>query len=172
MCVCNCVCVCVRAGLCVWCVKVCMRVLCVQVPAGETIVHDSVLGPVRFGHEVVDDQVLIKSDGFPTYHLACVVDDHNMNISHVIRGQEWLSSSPKHVLLYKAFKWEAPQFAHLPLLLNPDKTKLSKRKGDVSVISFQVPFLPLSRTEALMSSRPLCVCVLLRRMRATCRKRC
>ena len=144
-----------------------------QVPAGSTSITDSVLGEVRFTHDVVDDQVLLKSDGFPTYHLASVVDDHYMRISHVIRGQvpwaseaalctsvapalestyinlvprlfacervqEWLSSTPKHVLLYNAMKWEAPAFAHLPLLLNPDKTKLSKRKGDVSVESFRV----------------------------------
>ncbi|MCK4799375.1 glutamate--tRNA ligase, partial [Candidatus Parcubacteria bacterium] len=72
-------------------------------------------------------------DGFPTYHLASVIDDHLMEISHTIRGEEWLPSTPKHILLYKAFGWDLPKFAHLPLLLNPDKSKLSKRQGDVSV---------------------------------------
>ncbi|MEA3272913.1 MAG: glutamate--tRNA ligase, partial [Patescibacteria group bacterium] len=77
--------------------------------------------------------VLMKSDGFPTYHLANVVDDHLMKISHVIRGEEWLSSTPKHIILYDAFGWDAPVFAHQPLLLNADKSKLSKRQGDVAV---------------------------------------
>jgi glutamyl-tRNA synthetase len=86
---------------------------------------------------MIDDQVLLKSDGFPTYHLANVVDDHLMGISHVIRGEEWLSSTPKHVLLYNSFGWEMPQFAHLPLLLNPDKSKLSKRQGDVAVEDYR-----------------------------------
>ncbi|MBP9751664.1 MAG: glutamate--tRNA ligase [Candidatus Moranbacteria bacterium] len=94
---------------------------------------DLVRGEVRFHSRDVDDQVLMKSDGFPTYHLANVVDDHLMGITHVIRGEEWLSSTPKHVLLYEAFGWEAPEFAHLPLLLNPDRSKLSKRQGDVAV---------------------------------------
>ena len=88
---------------------------------------------VEFDNKTIDDQVLIKSDSYPTYHLANVVDDHDMAITHVIRGEEWISSTPKHVLLYQAFGWTAPQFAHLPLLLNPDKTKLSKRQGDVAV---------------------------------------
>ncbi len=79
----------------------------------------------------IDDQVLIKSDGFPTYHMAVVIDDHLMEISHVIRAEEWISSTPKHVLLYQAFGWELPVFAHLPILRNPDKTKLSKRKNPV-----------------------------------------
>jgi glutamyl-tRNA synthetase len=92
---------------------------------------------VEFESNNVDDQVLIKSDGYPTYHLANVVDDHLMQISHVIRGEEWLSSTPKHVLLYNAFGWELPQFAHLPLLLNPDKSKLSKRQGDVAVEDYR-----------------------------------
>ncbi len=94
--------------------------------------EDLVRGKVSFHGKDVDDQVLMKSDGFPTYHLANVVDDHDMQVSHVIRGEEWLPSTPKHIWLYKAFGWEAPQFAHLPLLLNPDKSKLSKRQGDVA----------------------------------------
>ncbi len=92
---------------------------------------------VEFDSGNIDDQVLIKSDGYPTYHLANVVDDHLMQISHVIRGEEWLSSTPKHVLLYDAFGWERPKFAHLPLLLNPDKSKLSKRQGDVAVEDYR-----------------------------------
>jgi glutamyl-tRNA synthetase len=86
---------------------------------------------------MLDDQVIIKSDGYPTYHLAVVVDDHSMAISHVIRGEEWLPSTPKHVLLYQYLGWELPVFAHLPLLLNPDKSKLSKRQGDVAVEDYR-----------------------------------
>jgi glutamyl-tRNA synthetase len=97
---------------------------------------DLVRGNVQFDGKTIDDQVLIKSDGFPTYHLANVVDDHLMKISHVIRGEEWLPSTPKHIALYNAFGWEHPEFAHVPLLLNEDKSKLSKRQGDVSVESY------------------------------------
>ncbi len=100
---------------------------------GAVVFQDMVRGKVSIHTKDVDDQVLMKSDGFPTYHLANVVDDHLMEITHVIRGEEWLPSTPKHVLLYEAFGWEAPQFAHLPLLLNADKSKLSKRQGDVAV---------------------------------------
>jgi glutamyl-tRNA synthetase len=98
---------------------------------------DIVRGHVEFESNNVDDQVLIKSDGYPTYHLANVVDDHLMKITHVIRGEEWLSSTPKHVLLYDVFGWERPLFAHLPLLLNPDRSKLSKRQGDVAVEDYR-----------------------------------
>lgn len=94
---------------------------------------DMIRGDISIQAGEVDDQVLLKSDGFPTYHLAVVVDDHLMGISHVIRGEEWISSTPKHILLYEAFGWEKPEFAHLPLLLGADRKKLSKRKGDVSV---------------------------------------
>lgn len=94
---------------------------------------DLIRGNVQFDGKTIDDQVLVKSDGFPTYHLANVVDDHLMKITHVIRGEEWLPSTPKHIALYKAFGWEAPEFAHLPLLLNPDRSKLSKRQGHVAV---------------------------------------
>jgi len=110
---------------------------------GETIINDIVRGEVVFKNEVLDDQVISKSDGFPTYHLANVVDDHLMKISHVIRGEEWLPSTPKHVLLYNFFGWELPQFAHLPLLLNADRSKLSKRQGDVAVEDYRKKgFLP------------------------------
>ena len=100
---------------------------------GETVFNDLIRGEIRVKNELVDDQVIIKSDGYPTYHLAVIVDDHFMKISHVIRGEEWISSTPKHLQLYKYFGWDAPEFAHLPLLLNADKSKLSKRQGDVAV---------------------------------------
>lgn len=104
-----------------------------QLIPDETInFHDEIRGDMSFHGKDIDDQVLIKSDGLPTYHLANVVDDHDMEITHVIRGEEWLPSTPKHIWLYRAFGWEHPAFAHLPLLLNPDKTKLSKRQGDVA----------------------------------------
>jgi glutamyl-tRNA synthetase len=110
---------------------------------GSTTIHDLIYGDVTFEHKLIDDQVILKSDGFPTYHLAVVVDDHAMRISHVIRGEEWIPSTPKHLQLYAALGWEAPQFAHLPLIVNPDKTKLSKRQGDVSVEDFlQKGYLP------------------------------
>lgn len=93
---------------------------------------DVVRGRVEYKGHTIDDQVLLKSDGFPTYHLACVVDDHLMEIDLVLRGEEWLPSLPKHVLLYEAFGWNQPKFAHVSLLLNRDGSKLSKRQGDVS----------------------------------------
>lgn len=110
---------------------------------GDVTFNDVIRGDVSFSWRVIDDQVLLKSDGFPTYHLAVVVDDHYMNVSHTIRGEEWLSSTPKHILLYQYFGWEAPLFAHLPLLLNPDRSKLSKRQGDVAVDDYRNKgFLP------------------------------
>ncbi len=97
----------------------------------EIVMHDMIRGEVRVMTSTLDDKVLFKSDGMPTYHLANIVDDHLMKVSHVIRGEEWLPSMPLHVMLYEAFGWEAPQFAHLPLLLKPDGNgKLSKRDGD------------------------------------------
>ncbi|MDP2302381.1 MAG: glutamate--tRNA ligase [Ignavibacteria bacterium] len=99
--------------------------------------NDIIRGDVEFDSNNIDDQVLIKSDGYPTYHLANVVDDHQMKITHVIRGEEWLSSTPKHILLYNFFEWEKPLFAHLPLLLNADRSKLSKRQGDVAVEDYR-----------------------------------
>lgn len=95
--------------------------------------NDLVRGKISINTNTVDDQILMKSDGFPTYHLANIIDDHEMQITHVIRGEEWLPSTPKHILLYEAFGWTAPEFAHLPLLLSTDKKKLSKRMGDVAV---------------------------------------
>jgi glutamyl-tRNA synthetase len=100
---------------------------------GELVVHDLLRGEIRFEAAQVDDQVLLKSDGFPTYHLAVVVDDHLMKISHVIRAEEWISSLPKHFQLYKGFGWEPPVHCHLPLLRNADRSKISKRKNPVSI---------------------------------------
>lgn len=114
------------------------HVVRLKVPDDQTVTfHDMVRGDISFSSNEVDDQVLMKSDGFPTYHLAVVVDDHLMQISHVMRGEEWISSTPKHVLLYQAFGWELPIYAHIPVFLNPDgKGKMSKRKGTVSARSF------------------------------------
>ncbi len=114
------------------------HVVRLNVPSNQKVeVDDMIRGHVEFDSNVVDDQILLKSDGYPTYHLANVVDDHLMKITHVIRGEEWLSSTPKHILLYDFFGWEKPEFAHLPLLLNPDKSKLSKRQGDVAVEDYR-----------------------------------
>lgn len=110
------------------------HVIRMKVPREKTVrFHDDIRGDVAFQGHTIDDQVLLKSDGFPTYHLANVVDDHLMNVDLVLRGEEWLSSTPKHILLYEAFQWTPPKFAHVPLLLNADKTKLSKRQGSVAV---------------------------------------
>ena len=100
---------------------------------GQIVVRDLLRGDVSFENAQLDDQVLLKSDGFPTYHLANVVDDHLMGISHVIRAEEWLSSLPKHVRLYQGFGWEQPVFCHLPLLRNADRSKISKRRNPVSL---------------------------------------
>lgn len=111
-----------------------LHVLRLAVPQNGTIAFtDDIRGEVEFGWSTVDDQVLLKSDGGPTYHLAHVIDDHHMDIDLVIRGEEWLSSLPKHLLLFQALGWKPPRFAHVPLLLNADKSKLSKRQGDVAV---------------------------------------
>ncbi|PKL89462.1 MAG: glutamate--tRNA ligase [Ignavibacteriae bacterium HGW-Ignavibacteriae-2] len=106
-------------------------------PGSKVKIKDIVRGNVEFDRSTIDYQVLIKSDGYPTYHMANVVDDHLMKITHVIRGEEWLPSTPKHVLLYEFLNWEIPEFAHLPLLLNADKSKLSKRQGDVAVEDYR-----------------------------------
>lgn len=106
-------------------------VIRLKVPRRETVrFEDIIRGHVSFETKGLDDQVLLKSDGMPTYHLANVVDDHEMEISHVIRGEEWLSSTPKHILLYDAFGWEPPKMAHLPLIMSPNGGKLSKRKAE------------------------------------------
>jgi glutamyl-tRNA synthetase len=104
---------------------------------GEIVVNDLLRGEVSFEAVQIDDQVLVKSDGYPTYHLANVVDDHLMEITHVIRAEEWISSLPKHVQLYRAFGWKPPVFCHLPLLRNADKSKISKRKNPVSLNYFR-----------------------------------
>lgn len=110
------------------------HVIRLDVPRNEILRYrDIIRGDMQIDSNTIDDQVLIKSDGFPTYHLANVVDDHFMEVTHVIRGEEWLPSTPKHVYLYRAFEWKAPEFAHIPLLLNKDKSKLSKRQNDVTV---------------------------------------
>ncbi|WP_170834862.1 glutamate--tRNA ligase [Natronincola peptidivorans] len=112
-------------------------VIRLKLPENKDIVFDdAVRGKVVVNTEEVDDQVLIKSDGYPTYHFAVVVDDHLMKITHVIRGEEWLPSTPKHVYLYEVLGWQAPQFVHLPNILNIEKKKLSKRHGDVAVEDF------------------------------------
>ncbi|MDE1175561.1 MAG: glutamate--tRNA ligase [Edaphobacter sp.] len=105
--------------------------------SSSTTFRDELRGSITFEHGNVDDQVLMKSDGYPTYHLANVVDDHLMQITDVIRAEEWISSTPKHVLLYKAFGWQVPRFWHMPLLRNIDKSKISKRKNPVSLIYYR-----------------------------------
>jgi len=110
---------------------------------GETTFDDLVYGSVTFKHDTLDDFVLLKSDGYPTYHLANIVDDHLMAISHVLRAEEWLSSTPRHVLLYQALEWQAPRFAHLPMILGPDRAKLSKRHGATNINEYQTEgYLP------------------------------
>ncbi len=109
-----------------------------KVPSeGSTTFRDELRGEITFDHANVDDQVLMKSDGFPTYHLANVVDDHLMRITDVIRAEEWISSTPKHVLLYQAFGWQRPRFWHMPLLRNIDRSKISKRKNPVSLVFYR-----------------------------------
>jgi glutamyl-tRNA synthetase len=104
---------------------------------GKTAINDLIRGEVVFDNSIQDDFVLLKSDGYPTYHLANIVDDHYMEISHVLRAEEWLSSTPRHVLLYRALGWQPPQFAHLPMILGPDKSKLSKRHGATAINEYQ-----------------------------------
>jgi glutamyl-tRNA synthetase len=115
---------------------------------GACAVEDMLRGAIELDWSMVDAQILLKSDGMPTYHLANVVDDHLMGITHVLRGEEWINSAPKHKLLYQYFGWEMPQLCHLPLLRNPDKSKLSKRKNPTSILYYQrMGFLP----EALLN---------------------
>lgn len=120
-----------------------------KIPDNKTITFsDMVRGDISYESEVLDDIVLLKSDSFPTYHLANVVDDYHMKISHVMRGDEWIASTPKHVVLYEAFGWEPPVFAHLPVILAEGGGKLSKRKGAASVLDYQkAGYLP----EALLN---------------------
>ena len=116
--------------------------------SGECVYDDAIKGRITCPWADIDDQILLKSDGFPTYHLAAVVDDHLMKITHVIRGDEWMSSTPKHVYLYEAFGWQAPTFMHMPLLLGKDGKKLSKRKNPTSIFYFRdAGYLP----EALLN---------------------
>ena len=120
---------------------------------GISKIDDIVFGRLEFENRLYDDFVALKSDGFPTYHLASVVDDHHMRISHVLRAKEWISSIPRHVQLYAALGWEMPEFAHLPVILAPDRTKLSKRHGAASVMDYRdMGFMP----EALMNYLALC----------------
>jgi glutamyl-tRNA synthetase len=127
------------------------KVIRLAVPeTGVTVCQDIMRGAVEFENAGIDDQVLLKSDGYPTYHLGVVVDDHLMDVTHIIRGEEWLSSSPKHVLIYQAFGWVLPVFAHLPLIRNKDHSKMSKRKNDVSILSHRDKgYLPEAINNAL-----------------------
>ena len=120
------------------------HVIRMRVPTeGNCIVHDRLRGEIQIPWAQVDMQVLMKADGLPTYHLANVVDDHLMGITHVIRGEEWIPSAPKHQLLYQYFGWEMPELCHLPLLRNPDQSKLSKRKNPTSILFYRDQgFLP------------------------------
>lgn len=115
---------------------------------GSCAIEDMLRGTIELDWGMVDAQILLKSDGMPTYHLANVVDDHLMGITHVLRGEEWINSAPKHQLLYEYFGWEMPKLCHLPLLRNPDKSKLSKRKNPTSILYYQrMGYLP----EALLN---------------------
>jgi glutamyl-tRNA synthetase len=124
---------------------------------GVCVVEDLRRGPIEFDYKSVDMQVLVKSDGMPTYHLANVVDDHLMAITHVFRGEEWVSSAPKHLLLYSYFGWQPPELMHLPLLRNPDKSKLSKRKNPTGILFYRaMGYLPeaLINFLALLANAP------------------
>ena len=117
-------------------------------PEGTTAFTDVIRGEIAFENATLDDFVLLKSDGYPTYHLANIVDDHLMEITHVMRADEWVSSTPRHILLYQAFGWQPPLFVHLPMILGPDRSKLSKRHGATSLLEYRGDgFLP----EAMMN---------------------
>ena len=119
---------------------------------GECTFEDELRGTISIPWAQIDMQVLLKSDGFPTYHLAVVVDDHDMRISHVIRGEDWINSTPKHVKLFEYFGWEKPVFCHLPLLRNPDQSKMSKRKNPTSITYYQqTGYLPEALCNYLLS---------------------
>jgi glutamyl-tRNA synthetase len=110
---------------------------------GETLTHDALRGEVAFANDTLDDFVVLKSDGYPTYHLAAIVDDHLMEITHVLRGEEWISSLPRHVLIYQAFGWEPPVFAHVSRILGSDRAKLSKRHGAHAALTYrEMGYLP------------------------------
>jgi glutamyl-tRNA synthetase len=114
------------------------HVVRLKVPlTGQTVLHDAIRGDVVFKNTTQDDQILLKSDGFPTYHLAVVVDDHYMKITHILRGDDWISSAPKRVLIYQALGWETPLYCHLPLVNGPDGKKLGKRHGATAVTQFR-----------------------------------
>ncbi|MCX6557492.1 MAG: glutamate--tRNA ligase [Candidatus Aminicenantes bacterium] len=114
------------------------HVVRLKIPDNRSVAfRDLIRGDIAYDSAQLDDLVLLKSDGFPTYHLANVVDDHLMNISHVLRGDEWIASTPKHILIYEAFEWTPPVFAHMPVILAPDGGKLSKRRGAASVLDYQ-----------------------------------
>ena len=114
---------------------------------GTVIVNDFIRGDVAYDPALLDDMVIMKSDGFPTYHLANVVDDHYMRITHVMRAEEWLPSTPRHVLLYRSLGWTPPVFAHLPMILGPDRSKLSKRHGATSTLEYErAGYLPEALT--------------------------
>lgn len=128
-------------------------VIRLKVPENQEVVFNDLLrGEIRVNSNEIDDQVLLKSDGYPTYHLAVVVDDYLMKVSHVFRGEEWLTSTPKHILLYQAFGWQSPIYAHMPVYLNPNgKGKMSKRKGDVFAKSYlEKGYLPEAILNFLM----------------------
>lgn len=120
------------------------HVIRLKLPANEDITfNDAIKGKITINTKDMDDQVLIKADGFPTYHFAVVIDDHEMGITHIVRGDEWLPSTPKHVMLYKAFGWDVPEYVHLPTVLNKSGKKLSKREDAVSVADFRkMGYLP------------------------------
>ena len=125
-------------------------VLRLQMPAGITEWDDIVRGRVEFDNANIDDQVLLKSDGFPTYHLGVVVDDHLMDVTHVIRSDEWIPSTPKHLALYRAFEWAPPLYAHVPIVLGTDGQKLSKRRGASNVLEYgELGYLPSAIVNAM-----------------------
>ncbi len=108
-----------------------------KLPMGVTSFHDEIYGDIKVDHRQLDDFILLRSDGYPTYHFAVVVDDHEMNITHVLRGEDHVSNTPKHILIYQAFGWQLPVYAHLPMILGPDKKRLSKRHGATSVGEYE-----------------------------------
>lgn len=129
------------------------HVIRMSIPSsGVTTFTDCIRGEISFENALIDDQVILKSDGYPTYHLGVVVDDHIMQVTHIIRGEEWIPSTPKHVLLYRFFEWELPHIAHVSVLRNPDRSKLSKRKNPVWVSEYKTKgYLPEAMRNYLAS---------------------